>query len=375
MSIVVDVSAAVNGRAGLGRYAAALAAALEQERPGSIRLFANEGVAKGILSLPPGVPVRTIRLGYKPWRMAVWLGQLAGVGFNPLVGDASLYHATEHLLMPLRHIPTVLTVHDLIYHLFPQHHKRLNYWYLNAAMPLFVRRAGHIITISECAKEDLIRLYDVPPEKVSVIYEAAAPHFRPQSAEQVGEVSARYRLPERYLLAVGTIEPRKNLARLVEALAILRRDDPDLALVVVGAKGWLYEGFFEAIEQHEQQQAVILPGYIPDDDLPAVYAGAAAAVTASLYEGFGLPVLEAMACGAPVACSATSSLGEIAGDAAMTFDPENAEIIAWVLRRLLSDVALSEALRRKGFVRATEFSWERAARETWAVYDRLSHKL
>ncbi|MBN1428574.1 MAG: glycosyltransferase family 4 protein [Anaerolineae bacterium] len=371
MSIVVDVSAAVNGRAGLGRYAAALSAALEQARPGSIRLFANAGASDHVLPLPDGVPLRSIRLGYKPWRMAVWLGQLAGVGFEPLIGNAALYHATEHLLLPLRRMPTVLTVHDLIYHKFPRHHKKLNYWYLNAAMPLYVKRAGHIIAISECTRDDLVQLYHVPPEKISVIYEAAAPHFKPQTPEQIGDVSTRYSLPERYLLTVGTIEPRKNLARLVEALAILRRDDPDLALVVVGAKGWLYEGFFEAIEQHGQQQTVILPGYVPDDDLPALYAGAEAAVMPSLYEGFGLPVLEAMASGAPVACSATSSLGEIAGDAAMTFDPENAEIIAWVLRRLLDDVALREALRKKGLVRAAEFSWERAAKETWAVYDRL----
>lgn len=372
MTVTVDVSAAVNGKAGLGRYAAMLAAALASEHPGEIKLFANTTGASHDLPLPPDLaPMRSIRLGYKPWRMAAWLGQLAGAGFDGLLGETSLYHSTEHLLMPLRRIPGVLTVHDLIYRLFPQHHKRLNYWYLNNAMPLFVRRASHIITISQCSKDDLVRLYGTPPEKISVVYEAAAPHFKPQKPKRVTKVLARYYLPERYLVTVGTIEPRKNLARLVEALSILRRDDPDLALVVVGSKGWLYDGFYEAIERFGQRQAVFLPGYMPDEDLPAVYAGAAAAVTASLYEGFGLPVLEAMASGTPVACSATSSLGEIAGDAAMTFDPGNAEIIAWVLRRLLADVALREALRKKGLARAAEFSWTRTAHETWEVYQKV----
>ena len=219
----------------------------------------------------------------------------------------------------------MLTVHDLIFKLFPEHHKGLNYWYLNAAMPLYVKRADHIIAVSECTKRDLMEHYGTPEEKITVIYEAAAPHFVPQTPERIEDVRAKYNLPERYLITVGTIEPRKNLARLVEVLSILRRDDPDLRLVVVGALGWLTESFFAAIERFGQWDAVIRPGYVPDDDLPAMLAGATVAVTASLYEGFGLPVLEAMACGAPVACSATSSIGEIAGDAALTFDPTDVD--------------------------------------------------
>jgi glycosyltransferase involved in cell wall biosynthesis len=371
MTITLDVSAAMNGKAGLGRYASALAAAIAAEHPAALRLFANVSTsAVGSLLLPP-VPLKTIRLGYKPWRMAVWLSQLAGLGLDSLLGETSLYHATEHLLMHLRHIPSVLTVHDLIYHLFPEHHRRLNYGYLKAAMPLYVRRAGHIITVSECTKRDLIRLYGTPAEKISVVYEAAAPHFWPQPALKVAEVKARYGLPARYLLTVGTLEPRKNLPRLVEALAALRRDDPALRLVVVGARGWLIESFFQAIERFDQRDGVILPGYIPDDDLPAIYTGSTVTVCASTYEGFGLPILEAMASGAPVACSTTSSLGEIAGEAALTFDPENTEAIIERLRSLATDGALRQALRTMGAARAAEFSWVRAAQETWAVYQQL----
>ena len=371
MSATIDVSAAINGKAGLGRYAASLASAMIAERPDAVRLFANRA-GDGAPGLQiPDAPLKSIRLGYKPWRMAVWIGQLSGMGFDRLLGETGLFHATEHLLMPLRSIPAVLTVHDLIYHLFPAHHKRLNYWYLNAAMPLYVRRASAIITVSECTRQDLIRLYGTPADQISVVYEAAAPHFCPQPPERVAALRARLGLPDRYLLTVGTIEPRKNLPRLVEALAALRRVDPSLQLVVAGSMGWLTEGFSRALEQFGQQDAVIRPGYIADEDLPALYAGAVAAVCASLYEGFGLPVLEAMACGTPVACSSTSSLGEIAGDAAQTFDPEHTDDLIAALRALVGDADRRESLRREGQIRAAQFSWARAAQETWAVYDRV----
>jgi glycosyltransferase involved in cell wall biosynthesis len=352
--ITVDVSAAVNGRAGLGRYAGSLAAALAAGHPGEMALFANG--ARRSASVPPelaALPLRMVRLGYKPWRMLVWMGQLAHAGFDFLIPDARLFHATEHLLLPLRGIPAVLTVHDLIYRLYPQHHKRLNCWYLNAAMPLFVRRASAIIAISQATKRDLVQHYGVAPEP----------------PEKVEAVRARYSLPERYILTVGTIEPRKNLERLVAALAELRRDEPRLRLVVVGGLGWLYEGFFRAIEAHGQSEAVLRPGYIPDDDLPAVYAGAAVTALASLYEGFGLPILEAMACGSPVVCSDRGSLPEIGGEAARTFDPEDVEAIAAALRRALGDADLRAEMREAGYRWAAAFSWERAARETWAVYE------
>ncbi len=371
MTITIDVSAAINGRAGLGRYAATLAAAVAAQRPGEVRLFANLTPDARPLPDLTGLPMRTVRAGYKPWRMVIWLGQLAGVGFDRPLGETALFHATEHLLLPLRGVPTVLTVHDLIFRLFPEHHKRLNYWYLNAAMPLFVRRADHVIAVSQSTRDDLVRLYGTPEEKITVVYEAAAPTFTPQPPERVEAVRARYGLPNRYLLAVGTIEPRKNYARLVEALAALRRDDPALRLVIAGAEGWLVEGFFRALDRFDQRDAVVRPGWVTDDDLPALYAGAAVVVQPSLYEGFGLPVLEAMASGAPVACSRASSLGEIAGDAALTFDPERVEEMVDVLRRLLADADLCHALREKGHTRAAGFSWKRAARETWAVYERL----
>lgn len=374
MHVTVDVSAAVNGRAGLGRYAARIAAALADQHPGVVSLFANHTTTATPVPELARLPMRSTRMGYKPWRMLIWLAQLSRVPLNRVIGQTDVYHATEHLLMPLRGIPSVLTVHDLIYKLFPEHHKKLNYWYLNTAMPLFVKRADHIIAVSECTKRDLMDHYGTPGDKITVVYEAAAPHFVPQPRKRIDAVRARYDLPERYLIHVGTIEPRKNLARLVEALAVLRWDDPDLRLVVVGSRGWLTESFFEAIRRFAQQDGVILPGYVPDDDLPAMMGGAMAAVIPTLYEGFGLPVLEAMACGVPVACSATSSVGEIAGDAALTFDPQDVSAIVDATRSLLNNPALRTDLWWKGMGRASQFSWTRAASETWDVYEGVLHQ-
>jgi glycosyltransferase involved in cell wall biosynthesis len=375
--IYVDVSAAVHRRAGLGRYAESLIRGLvarsfgDRDGPGAepaYGLFYNR--ERGIDPLPglEHLPASTVALGYKPWRMLVWMGQLARVGFDRLLPRASLFHATEHLLLPLRSAPTVITVHDLIFRHLPEHHKRLNRWYLNLTLPLYCRRATHVIAISESTRSDLVAAYGLPPERITVIHEAANPRFRPQPPDRVAEVRREYGLPERYLLFVGTIEPRKNLTRLLHAFEPFHAEGLTDALVVVGKRGWLYGDFFAELERSPVREAVILPGFVPDEHLPAVYAGAQALVFPSLYEGFGLPALEAMACGTPVACSDTSSLPEVSGDAALYFDPVSERAIVETLRRLLSDAELRDELARRGLERATHFSWDRVATETEAVY-------
>ncbi|TEU10319.1 MAG: glycosyltransferase family 1 protein [Anaerolineales bacterium] len=370
MAIYIDISAAVHGRAGLGRYAESLARALVQGYPKRFAFFYNRDRGTSPLDGLERVPTRTVHAGYKPWRMAVWLGQLLGLGFERLLPEAELYHATEHLLLPLRRVPTVLTVHDLIYHLFPEHHKPLNYWFLNRAMPLFVQRARAVIAVSESTRRDLIRCYGVHPDKITVVHEAAAPHFRPASPEAIATVRARYGLPEGFILTVGTIEPRKNLSRLLDALQRLRQKGDDVRLVVVGSKGWLYEGFFRRLEELQLGDAVLLPGYVPDADLPAVYSAATLYVLPSLYEGFGLSVLEAMAGGTAVVCSRASSLPEVGGDAARYFDPTDVEEMAEAIGAVWRDEALRLEMGRRGLAQAARFSWRRAAEETMAVYQR-----
>jgi glycosyltransferase involved in cell wall biosynthesis len=371
MPIYVDVSAAVHNKAGIGRYAGSLARALVGRQPGRFALFYN----RGRHTRPPAglesLPVRTVRAGYKPWRMAVWLGQLTGVGFHRLVPGAELFHATEHLLPPLSGVPTVLTVHDMIFKLFPQHLKRLNYWYLNATMPLYCRRADAIIAVSESSKRDIVALYGLPQGKVTVIYEAASPDFIPASWAATQQVCQRYGLPERFLIHVGTIEPRKNLTRLVEALHHLRQEGLAIPLVVVGRKGWLYDDFFRRLHELDMEDAVHFPGYVAAADLPVLYSAATMAAMPSEYEGFGLPVLEAMACGTPVVCSHTSSLPELGGTAARTFDPYDVEAIGETISAVWTDADLRAEMRQQGLAQAAKFSWDRAAEETLALYERV----
>jgi glycosyltransferase involved in cell wall biosynthesis len=368
LTIYIDVSAAVNSRAGLGRYARSLTQAMIQEMDAPPTLFYNRTAQAQTLPEWSGIPQRSIRLGYKPWRMMVWLAQLMHFSFKRLTPGAELFHATEHLLMPLGGVPTVLTVHDLIYKLFPKHHKRLNYLFLNAAMPLFVRRADAIITVSQASKNDLIRHYGTPDNKITVVHEAAAPHFRVVPDSEIARVRAKYNLPERFLLSVGTIEPRKNLSRLVECLARLRRDDRNLQLMVVGAKGWLYDDFFARLEELDQRDTVRLLGYVPDEDLPAVFRAATVYVMASIYEGAGLPVLEAMACGVPVVSSRESSMPELGADVPRYFNPYDVDNMTDVLGIVLSDDRLRAEMAVAGPERAARFSWRRAARETLRVY-------
>jgi glycosyltransferase involved in cell wall biosynthesis len=369
--IYVDVSSAVHAKAGIGRYAGSLARALAELEPGRLGLFYNRGEAA---VLPPeleALPARTIRAGYKPWRMAVWLGHVLGVGFNRLMPGAELFHATEHLLPPLHGVPTVLTVHDMIFKRFPEHQKRLNYWYLNATMPLYCRRAGAIITVSQSSKRDIVADYGIQPDKITVIYEAASPEFRPASPKALDEARRKYGLPERFLIHVGTIEPRKNLTRLVEALQCLREEDLMVPLLVVGGKGWLFDDFFRRLEELQVADAVHFSGYVPAADLPVLYSAATAAAIPSVYEGFGLPVLEAMSCGTPVIASSTSSLPELGGSAARYFDPYDVRDMAGCIRRVWSSEGLRNEMRREGLEQAARFSWQRAARETWDVYRRL----
>ncbi len=368
MPIYVDVSAAVHHRAGLGRYAENLTRALAPRLGEVLSLFYNREAGIEPLSDLAHVPSRTVGFSYKSWRMIVWMAQLAQIPLNRMFPEARLFHATEHLLLPLRGIPTILTVHDLIFHHLPEHHKLLNRWYLNLAMPLFCRRADHIIAVSEATRRDLLKLYRLPPEKITVIYEAADAHFRAQPLEVVAEVRARYQLPERYLLYVGTIEPRKNLTRLLYVWEHLYAAHEAPPLVIVGKPGWLASDFFAALENCTFHDYVLLTGYVDDEDLPAIYAGATAFVFPSLYEGFGFPPLEAMACGTPVACSNTSSLPEVVGDAALTFSPNNVNAMTEALRRILNDEALQAELRARGLQQATRFSWAQTAQETLELY-------
>jgi glycosyltransferase involved in cell wall biosynthesis len=317
------------------------------------------------------LPRLTTNLATKPWRMSALLAHFARIPQDRIFPGVDLFHATDHLLPRLSRVRSVFTLHDLVFCFYPQTHKPLNRWFLTLMMPRFLRAADAVIAVSESTKRDAMQTYDLDEAKIKVIYEGVNPRFRRSSPGVISSVLHKYDLRERYILSVGTIEPRKNLTSLLEAYVAIRNQDSQLKLVIVGKRGWLYEGFFRRLSELGLENEVIFPGFVPDEDLPALYSATDLFVFPSLYEGFGLPVLEAMACGAPVVTSNTSSLPEVAGEAALLVDPNSVEALARAMRDVLDNRALRHDLRARGPKQAAKFSWEKAARETLTIYTSL----
>ena len=270
-------------------------------------------------------------------------------------------------------MPTVITVHDLAFLHWPHFLTQDSASYYGQ-IDRGVRSASHIIVPSESTKADLIAQLGVRENKVSVIYEAADEKFAPMPEEQARhELAAKYTLPDTFVLFVGTIEPRKNVDGLLRAFrCLLDRDGVgDVGLVIAGARGWLYEEVVELIHTLNLKDRVWLLGRVSDDDLHKLYVAARCHVHPAHYEGFGLPPLEAMACGTPTIVSNVSSLPEVVGDAALLVNPQDTEELAIALQRLLTDDMLHAELREKGLQRAACFSWDQAAHKTLEVYRRV----
>lgn len=373
MRICLDVSPTAQKHAGLGRYAGEVARALAQYKSDlELSLFYNR---QGEAELPDylrHLPYRTVNIGNKPWRMAVLLSQMSRWPMDQVFGAADIFHATNHLLAHFSRARTVYMLHDLIFLRYPEYHLPYNRWYLTFTMPRYLRAADVIVTPSEWSKRDAISYYGLPESKIKVIYEAPAPSFQPVTdPANLNRVRQKYHLPDRFLLHVATIEPRKNLSRLLDAFQPLLADWPDLKLVLVGKKGWLYESFFQKLQDSGLQEAVIFPGYVDEPDLPAFYQLAELFVFPSLYEGFGLGPLEAMACGAPVISSNSSSLPEVVGEAGLLVDPTDTAALYEALRRVLSDTDLRRELQGRALIQAQKFSWRTVADELEKVYRSL----
>jgi glycosyltransferase involved in cell wall biosynthesis len=283
-----------------------------------------------------------------------------------------VYHAPHYVLPAGVWCRSVVTIHDCIHMMFPQYlPSRAAYAYARAAMWVAARRSDCILTVSEASKRDILHFFNVPPEKIVVVYNAIDEHFWVTPPEEaVARVRERYQLDHKFVLYVGNIKPHKNLVRLIEAFDELRRGDFDeLKLLIIGDEISKLPALRRAVHKHKLHKQVRFLGYLPDETLAILYRLAAAFAFPSLYEGFGLPPLEAMASGTPVVTSNVSSLPEVAGDAAVLVDPYDVDSIVDGLRRVLSDPALAADLRRKGLERAREFSWERSVTKTRQVYE------
>ncbi|HYT67090.1 MAG TPA: glycosyltransferase family 1 protein [Vicinamibacterales bacterium] len=288
-----------------------------------------------------------------------------------------LFHAPHYVLPPLTPCRSVVTIHDCIHLRFPQYlPSKIGYAYARAQMWTATHKAARVMTVSEASKRDILRYFRVPESRIDVIYNAIDDRFWLEPApEEIERVRERYRLTDPFVLYAGNIKPHKNLERLIESFNLLRQHSPelrDVQLLIIGDEISKYATLRRAVHRYKLHKHVRFFGFVPDQTLAALYRLANVFVFPSLYEGFGLPPLEAMASGTPVITSNVSSLPEVVGDAALMIDPYEPAAIADAMHRVLTDPALHADLRARGFARAREFSWERSIKRVREIYDEVS---
>ncbi|MBE1445679.1 glycosyltransferase family 4 protein [Paenibacillus sp. OAS669] len=284
----------------------------------------------------------------------------------------SIFHGTNFTHNPVKSRKHVVTIHDLAYMIYPETTSEKIYKHHTKWVPYSAEKAAKIIAVSEHTKKDIIRLLHVPEDKIQVIPLAADQIYRPLDAEQVKAVKTKLQLPEEYILFVGTLEPRKNLMGLLKAFQhMIREFSCDHKLVIVGSKGWKYSPLFDFIQDNKLQSQVIFTGFIEDEDLVAIYNGATFFVMPSIYEGFGIPIVEAMNCGVPVIGSNVSSIPEVVGEYGVLLRPNDYELWAQEMYSLINDSSKRAAYQSLSIERASHFSWEKTALETKLLYDKI----
>ncbi|OGY25464.1 MAG: hypothetical protein A2Z24_01985 [Candidatus Woykebacteria bacterium RBG_16_44_10] len=296
-------------------------------------------------------------------------GRLA---FECFVRPPDILFVPAHTIPALRRpgLKTVTTIHDLGAEFLAEYHQFPQKIYLNWATKYIAQHATHLIAVSNFTKKDLIRILKVRAGRISVVYEGVDTKiFYHRPDWEIKQVRANYGIVKDYFLYVGTIQPRKNLTRLMEAFAASELKNIDL--VLAGSSGWLNEEIYKAPEKFSVSNHVSFLGYVDREDLPALYGGALGLAFPSLYEGFGLPILEAFACGCPVLTSNIGAMAEVSGEAAFLVDPLSKDEIAAGLKKLATDKALRENLIKKGEEKVKEFSWEKTARETVKIFEKV----
>lgn len=365
MKIGVDLQAVGRGRTGDETYYRNLVSCYSALRPDhDFFLYYTEPEAESFLEGLEGKfhprklafqsPFARVPLAY-PWQM--WK--------EPV----DVFHS-QYVGFPAGRAKLVLTIHDLSYERYPEMFPRNRALFLKLTR-WSARRADAVVVVSEHTKKDLVRFYGLPEDKIHVVYNAAHRRFSPcQDKERIGALQRRLGIRQDYILSVGSLQPRKNIARLVKAYLQARAGQAlDLQLVIVGKNAWGNPEWETVAQNSPYQPDVLFAGHVPDDDLPALYSGASMFVYPSLYEGFGLPVIEAMACGTPVITSNGSSLPEVGGAAVVYVDPQDVNAISRAMVTLARDPQRRQDLRERGLRQSALFSWERAARQTLSVYE------
>ena len=373
MRIGIDYTAAVRQGAGIGRYTRELVRALAKlDQSHDYVLFAAAGGQRPEdASWPPNFQIRSVPLSDRALAI-LWHRLQLPLWVELVTGPVDIFHSPDFVLPPVRGAKTLVTVHDLSFIRYPQCADANLRAYLNKVVPRSVHRADLVLADSQSTKDDLVELLGVEARRIEVVYPGVEERFRPIEDQALLEkVRERYDLPPRFILGLGTLQPRKNFSRLIEAYSLLVARHPSLRLVIAGGKGWLYEEIFATVEQLGLEDKVIFPGFVADEHLPALYNLADLFVFPSLYEGFGLPPLEALACGAPVITSDASSLPEVVGEAGLMVEATDAEALAEAMNRVLEDNTLRERIIAKGMKQAKKFTWEKAAAKLLSLYEAL----
>ncbi|HKZ82773.1 MAG TPA: glycosyltransferase family 1 protein [Anaerolineae bacterium] len=385
MRIGIDVTSAVTQSAGIGRYTRELVRALfALGAPHRYTLFyaTEKKVEQPIAPLPPGARLRRLPIHDK-WLARVWHRFRLPIPVELATGRLDLFHSPDFTLPPvLPGARTLLTVHDLSFIRDPDSAVPSLRKFLDRAVRRSVARAGRVLADSQATKDDLVELFGVPAGKIDVLLSGVDARFRPiRDPSALAAVRAKYHLGNgRLILSVGTIQPRKNYVRLIQAFGrVAGRWGQigsdllgDVNLVIAGGKGWMFDDIFAEVTRLGLEGRVKFTGFVDESDLPALYSAATVFAYVSLYEGFGLPVLEAMACGAPIIGSSASSIPEVVGDAGLLVDPTDVDAIAAGLIGLLRDPSARDAYMRDGLRRASKFTWDAAARQLLSIYGEMA---
>lgn len=293
--------------------------------------------------------------------------------YNKIFNDYSdIYHFFNYIVPPNIKGKVITTIHDMTHELYPETMSKRNLKRIKNGIDYSIKRSDKIITVSESSKNDIIRLMNVPESKIEVVYNGVEykRFHQKYSDEEEAKVRNKYNLPEDYILYMGTLEPRKNIESIIKSFELLKKQGKfsNVKLVIAGKKGWLFESIFNLVNKLNLESEVIFTDYVDEDDKPIIYNMAKLFVFPSLYEGFGIPVLEAMASSVPVITSNVSSLPEVAGDAAVLVEPKDIEGIAQMMERVLTDEKLRNNLIERGKIQAQKFTWEASAEKMCKIY-------